>query len=162
MFNKLKSIVKTIRKHKSNTNESREMDKSDTWSTQFDIAKTDEDRQLVFGWLSVAVDKAGEVIIDSQGDIIEEEVLEKAAYDFTLDARRAGAMHKRIDGIGRLVESMVFTVEKQEALGIPEGTLPVAWWIGFKIDDSDTWAKVKSGEYSAFSIGGKAVREEVS
>jgi len=132
------------------------------WATQFDISKTDEDQQLVFGWLSVAVDKAGTVVVDSQDDIIEEDVLEKAAYDFTLDSRKAGDMHERIEGIGRLVESMVFTVEKQKALGIPEGSVPIGWWVGFKISDDQTWAKVKSGEYSAFSIGGKALREEVS
>ncbi len=132
-----------------------------TWKREIDFKKIDEDNQLVFGWLSVAVNKAGEQIVDLQGDIIEPVELEDAAYDFVLYARKAGEMHKRIEGIGRLVESMVFTVEKQQALGIPEGTLPVGWWVGFKIDDTDTWDKVKSGEYSAFSIGGKALREEV-
>lgn len=130
------------------------------WSAEFEIAKT-HDEQLVFGWLSVSVNKAGELIEDSQGDIIEPHELEKAAYDFTLFSRQAGEMHERI-GIGKLVESMVFTVEKQQALGIPEGVLPVGWWVGFKIDDTDTWAKVKSGELSAFSIGGKGQREVVN
>jgi len=129
------------------------------WSAQFEITKT-HDEQLVFGWLSVSVNKQGELIEDSQGDIIEPSELEKAAYDFTLFSRQAGEMHERI-GIGKLVESMVFTVEKQTALGIPEGVLPIGWWVGFKVFDDETWAKVKSGELSAFSIGGRGQREVV-
>lgn len=134
---------------------------SKEWSINFEIAKT-HDEHLVFGWLSVAVSKSGEVIEDSQGDIIEEHELEKAAYDFVLVSREAGDMHKRTTGIGKLVESMVFTIEKQEALGIPEGTVPIGWWVGFKITDEDVWKRIKSGELSAFSIGGKGQREVVN
>ena len=130
------------------------------WSTQFEITKIG-DEQLVFGWLSVAINKQGEVIEDSQGDIIPPDELEKAAYDFVLFSRQAGDMHKRIEGIGEMVESMVFTVEKQQALGIPEGHLPIGWWVGFHITDTDVWKRIKSGELSAFSIGGKGQREEI-
>lgn len=48
-----------------------------------------------------------------------------------------------------------------DCLGIPEGTLPVGWWIGFKVLDEDVWEKVKSGEYPMFSIEGEAERVEV-
>lgn len=139
-----------------------DMAKRIQWKRDVEIRKTNDDQRLVFGWLSVAVDKAGKAIVDNQGDVIEPEDLEKAAYEFTLYARKAGEMHERTEGIGRLVESMVFTVEKQQALGIPEGTVPVGWWVGFKIDDDSTWSKVKSGEYRAFSIGGRGIREEVT
>lgn len=44
------------------------------------------------------------------------------------------------------------------AMGIPEGTLPVGWWIGFQVTDADVWEKVKDGTYSMFSIEGKAER----
>ncbi len=132
-----------------------------SWERTVEIRKLDHDRRLVFGWLSVAADERGEPVVDLQDDVIEEAELEKAAYDFVLCARGAGEMHERTEGIGRLVESVAFTVEKQRALGIPEGVLPVGWWVGFKIDDESVWQKVKSGVYTAFSIGGRAVREEV-
>lgn len=132
------------------------------WRVPVNIAKMDDDQQLVFGWLSVSQDEQGRLVVDHQGDIIEPDELERMAYDFVLEARRAGEMHKRWEGVGRLVESMVFTRDKQEALGIPPGILPVGWWVGFKIDDPDVWAKVKSGEYRAFSIGGTGIREEVT
>lgn len=48
------------------------------------------------------------------------------------------------------------------AMGIPEGTLPVGWWIGFQVTDADVWEKVKDGTYSMFSIEGKAERVEVN
>ena len=52
---------------------------------------------------------------------------------------------------------MVFTRQKQEALGIDLGK--VGWFVGFKVDDADVWAKIKSGERPMFSIAGKAKRE---
>ncbi len=128
------------------------------WQREFAIRKTDTDQRLVFGWLSVAVDKAGNVIEDHQGDVIPPEELEKAAYEYVLYARKAGEMHEKI-GVGDLVESMIFTLEKQAALGIPEGVLPVGWWVGYHLSDDKTWQKVKDGTYTAFSIGGHGVRE---
>ncbi|PWK07506.1 XkdF-like putative serine protease domain-containing protein [Tumebacillus permanentifrigoris] len=133
----------------------------DDWTAPLSITKTDTEKQMVFGWLSVSVTAEGVQVIDLHGDIIEEHELEAAAYDFVLHARIAGEMHERFEGIGRLVESTVFTAEKQRAWGIPEGIMPIGWWVGFKIDDPDVWAKVKSGEYGAFSIGGKAIRVPV-
>ena len=71
-----------------------------------------------------------------------------------------GEMHER-GGAAVLIESVVFTEEKMKAIGIPEGTLPVGWWIGFKVLDEDVWEKVKNGEYPMFSIEGEAERVEV-
>jgi hypothetical protein len=124
------------------------------------IIKSDDDRRLVFGWASVAVRVSGEIIEDLQNDIVEIDVLEKAAYEYVLDFGTAGEMHER-GGVGRLVESVVFTKEKAQALGIPEGNLPLGWWVGFYIDDDEVWQKIKDGTYSMFSIEGTATREEV-
>lgn len=131
-------------------------------NTEFEIFKTDEDQRLVFGWASVAVTVDGEELEDRQNDMIEPEELEEAAYEYVLNFRDTGEEH--LPGYrkkGKLVESCVFTQEKQRAMGIPEGILPVAWWIGFKIEDDDAWQRVKNGTYKMFSIEGKAQREEV-
>lgn len=136
--------------------------KQTTKSADFEIFKTDEDQRLVFGWASVAITIDGQTLEDRQHDMIDPEDLEEAAYEYVLNFRDAGEEH--LPGYrkkGKLVESCVFTPEKQRAMGIPEGTLPVAWWIGFKIDDDDTWQRVKNGTYRMFSIEGKAEREEV-
>ena len=46
-------------------------------------------------------------------------------------------------------------------MGIPAGTLPVGWWIGFKVTDKEVWEKVKDGTYNMLSIEGEAERVEI-
>jgi hypothetical protein len=124
------------------------------------VIKSDNDRRLVFGWASVAVRVTGEVIEDYQQDIVDMEDLENAAYAYVADFGTAGEVHER-GGVGRLIESAVFTKEKAAALGIPPEILPEGWWVGFRIDDPDVWQKVKDGTYSMFSIEGTAQRVEI-
>ena len=119
------------------------------------VAKRDDEKFLVFGWASMAD------VTDSQGDVISIDTLEKAAYDFALHSRMGGEMHE-VMGVATLVESIVFTPEKLAALGLAEDALPHGWWVGFKVNDAETWQKIKNGDYSMFSIGGRAVREAVS
>ena len=123
------------------------------------IAKKDDERMLAFGWASVAIRVDGEQIQDWQEDMIDPADLENAAYQFVELYREGGEMHERGD-VAVLVESCVFTEEKQKALGLEPGTLPVGWGIGFHVTDPDVGEKVKSGEYSMFSIEGKAERVE--
>jgi hypothetical protein len=127
---------------------------------RFKIQKSDDDKMLAFGWANVAVSASGEQLQDYHDDLIDTEELEQAAYTFVQFYQEGGEMHER-GGCAMLAESMVFTKEKQIALGIPEGTMPEGWWIGFKVTDPDVWDKVKDGTYSMFSIEGEAVREEV-
>lgn len=124
---------------------------------KFSITKSDDDQMIVFGWANVSMRIGDELIEDWQEDIIEPDELEAAAYDFVELYREGGEMHER-GGVATLIESVVFTKEKMEAMGIPEGMLPVGWWIGFKVTDRDVWEKVKDGTYSMFSIEGEAER----
>lgn len=127
---------------------------------RFKIAKSDDDKRLAFGWANVSVNAAGEQLVDYHEDMIDIEELEQAAYKFVEFYREGGEMHER-GGCAVLIESMVFTKEKQAALGLPEGTVPEGWWIGFHVTDDDVWAKVKDGTYPMFSIEGEAIREPV-
>ncbi len=125
------------------------------------ILKLDEDRRIAFGWAYVS-EKDDKLVIDKQGDFVDDpEELEVAAYNFALQSRDAGDMHVRVSGIGQLVESMVFTPEKVAKMGLPSGSIPTGWWLGFYVEDDETWANVKSGKYSGFSIGGRGKREVV-
>ena len=126
------------------------------------IYKTNDDKRLVFGWASVSIKLDGEQLEDRQQDMIDPEDLEEAAYEYVLNFRDTGEEHiSSMRKKGKLVESCVFTAEKQKAMGIPEGILPIGWWIGFKIEDDDAWERVKNGTYRMFSIEGKANREPV-
>lgn len=112
------------------------------------------EQRLVFGYANVTMQEDGTLPFDYQGDIIPTEVLEAAAYNFVLNKGLADQEHRYGSEAGWLVESMMFTKAKMEALGIPEGILPEAWFVGFYIPDPDVYAKVKDGEYNMFSIGG--------
>ena len=127
---------------------------------RFRIAKADDDKHQAFGWANVSIRTDGELIEDWQGDIVEPDELEQAAYKFVELYREGGEMHER-GGAAILIESVIFTEEKMKAIGIEPGTIPVGWWIGFKVLDDDVWEKVKDGTYSMFSIEGEAQRIEV-
>lgn len=129
----------------------------------FDVKKVSPDEQmLVYGWLSVAVTKDGRAVVDHHGDVIDIYTLEKAANDYMLDARGVGLEHERFRGIGRVVQSKVYTPEVVEQMGLAPGSVPLGWWFGLKIDDPKVWARVKSGELKMFSIGGSAKRVPVA
>lgn len=123
------------------------------------ITKTDEDQNLVFGWASV-ISENGVPVKDSQGHVIDEEELEKAFYEYALSARVAGEMHDEYGAqIGKMVECMVFTKAKQDALGIDLGKIGA--WVGYKVAPA-VFAKIKDGTYKMLSIGGSGRLETMS
>lgn len=129
-------------------------------NNDFKILKSDDEKRLIFGWASVAIRKDGTQVIDHENDVIDPEDLEPAVYDYVLEYRDGGERHNpNLRKKARMVESVIFTKEKMQAMGIPEGTVPEGWWIGFKVDDDEAWDKVKKGTYKAFSIEGTAFRE---
>lgn len=123
-----------------------------------EVKKLDEEQRVVWGWASV-IEEGGQVVIDKQGDVIDEAELVAAAHGFMRDARLAKAMHDG-DGIGEVVESVVLTKGLQQALGIDLGK--VGWLIGMHVADDAAWQSFRSGEFTGFSIGGSAVREEMA
>lgn len=134
------------------------------------VVKINEDQNLVFGWAYTSIDKDGERVVDHSGEVIYPEDLELAAYLFNLKFRDSGVMHEG-EVVGKLVESFVVTPEKLEAIGITQdmqkniqknGQLPIGWWVGFYVEDNEVFDKVKNGQYSMFSIQGKALTEEVT
>ena len=126
-----------------------------------EIKKVDDEQRLVFGWFSVCKFADGTTVIDSDNDTIDINELEQAVYDFVLYNREGGEMHAKL-GVAKLVESIVFTPEKISALGLPENSLPQGWFGGFKVLNDDVWQRIKSGQYSMFSIGLRAIREAIN
>jgi len=127
---------------------------------EVDISKINDDQHLAFGWANVSLKADGEVPLDWQGDITAPSVLEKAAYGFVLKHRTTGEMHYG-EAKGFLVESVMFTKAKMAAMGIPEGTVPEGWWVGFYIPDDEVCEKIKTGAYKMFSIQGRAKRLKI-
>ena len=129
-------------------------------TTTFKVAKANDSEGLVSGWANVAVNADGSLPLDWQDDIIRPETLEKAAINFMMDYRGSGAMNEG-DSKGIVVESIVFTKEKQAAIGIPEGVIPEGWFITVKILDPVVFEQVKNGTFKMFSIQGHAKRVEL-
>ena len=73
---------------------------------RFKIHKSDDDEMLAFGWANVAITSDGEQVTDLQGDIVDPDVLEDAAYNFVEFYREGGEMHER-GGCAVLVESVI-------------------------------------------------------
>lgn len=129
------------------------LEKAD-FTFQEKVCKIDEDQRLVFGWASV-VEENGKPIVDHQGDVITPRELVKAAHGFIISSRAAKVMHEG-EKVGEFVESMVFTKEVQDALGIDLGK--VGWWLVLKVENDSVWSMVKNGKLKMFSIGGKGQR----
>jgi Putative phage serine protease XkdF len=120
-----------------------------------DILKTDDDQRLVYGWAYVCTVK-GEISLDHSDEFIRPDQIVKAATNFMLDVRTAKAMHTG-NAVGEVVHSLPVTKEIASALGIQ--TDREGWILAMKIHDDNVWKDVKSGRLSAFSIGGRALKE---
>lgn len=120
------------------------------------VIKVDEEQHIIYGWASVTTEK-GEPVIDLDGEVIETDTLVKAANDFMEYSRVGLTMHDG-DQTGMVLHSFPVTKEICSALGIQcdkEG-----WIVGYKVYNDEIWKDVKSGKYAAFSIGGRAKKEE--
>jgi len=128
-----------------------------TKSIEGKILKTDDEQRMVYGWASVVTEK-GEPVVDRQGDVIEADTLVKAVNEFMEHVRVGKAMHTG-DQVGTVVHSLPVTKEIGEALGIQSDR--EGWVVAYKVFDDAIWDMVKSGELAAFSIGGRAMKEEI-
>lgn len=122
------------------------------------VLKFDEEQRLVYGWASVVTEK-GEPVVDRQGDIISPETLVKAVNEFMEHVRVGKTMHTG-DQTGTIVHSFPITKELSESLGIQSDR--EGWIVAYKVYDDEVWNDVKTGKLAAFSIGGRAVKEEVN
>jgi len=124
------------------------------------IEKADDSQQRLFGWASIAVQKDGTPLLDLQGDVIDIEDLEEAFYQYVLESGQLNFLHKGACR-GQLIEAIVFTPAKLDALGLAPGSVPLGAWCGFYVPETADYHCIKSNGYFMFSIEGFAEREEV-
>lgn len=110
------------------------------------IEKSSEELGIIWGYASVAD------LLDDQGDIVPQEELVRAVYQFMEDYYSGEAVikenHKEAAKV-TLVESTFHFI----------GTR-LAWFVGVKLHDPDLRAAAAKGEISGFSIGGWYQPEE--
>jgi hypothetical protein len=131
------------------------------------FAKTgDDDQRTVFGFASI-IAKGGVPTADTQGDVILDTELIKAAHGYMLTGRGGKVGHTG-SNIAEPIESIVVSKSSSfpallQKMGIPvPNPLPMeGWWIGFRVNDPDVWERVKKGELKSFSIGGTGRRTQI-
>lgn len=129
-------------------------------SMNAEILKRDDERRIVWGWASV-ISENGEPVVDSQGDIISPEEMNKMADEFMMNVRSGKSMHFG-ENIGQFIHSFPVTKELSDAFGL--GLDKEGWIVGLKVTDDKTWEDVQAGVYGdmpSFSIGGIGERHAV-
>ncbi|MCG3203915.1 MAG: hypothetical protein KCHDKBKB_00592 [Elusimicrobia bacterium] len=99
------------------------------------FAKRDDDEHIVEGWASSEA-------IDSQGEVIKIEAIEKALPDYMKFAN-IREMHQ-LSAVGKTIAASIDKTKK-------------ALYIVVKVVDDMAWKKVKEGVYNGFSIGGRVL-----
>lgn len=124
--------------------------------SDFKIIKVDEDQRIIFGWASVTTHK-GEHVVDLQGDVIRTDTLHKAVNEFMKGVRVGKLLHQG-DQVGEIIHSFPMSKEICEALEIQSDK--EGWITGYYVTDDTLWDAVKAGDYTEFSIGGRAKKEQ--
>jgi hypothetical protein len=120
------------------------------------IAKSDDEQRIVWGWASVATED-GKPVVDLQGDVITPAEMEKMANDFMSSVRTGKAMHEG-PKIGEFIHSMPLTNELAKAFDLH--TDREGWIVAMKVYDDEVWEKIRGGQFQGFSIGGRAEKRE--
>lgn len=117
------------------------------------ILKADIEKQIVYGVI-LAPDE-----VDSQDDWMPADEIEKTAHAYLAKSRVVGAQHEeQMQAVP--VESYIAPQDLQwDGQYGPQTVKKGSWVMAVKVLDPDHWQKVKSGEYTGFSIGGMGVRE---
>lgn len=117
------------------------------------FVKVDDEKRIVTGPVLVPN------TTDLQGDFEFAEDIEKAAHGFMEnEKRKIGEQHQIFAGIGVPVESHIL----RDPIATENKVIPAGTWImSVKVVNPSTWAKVKDGRITGFSIGFRGVRSEV-
>jgi hypothetical protein len=115
-------------------------------AVKVEVVQKSDELGILWGWASVAD------IVDLQGDVIPQEVLIAAVYDFMADYYAGNATIK----VNHDKPADVVLVESKLELLATH----VAWWVGVKLLSDDLKKAAREGDISGFSIGGWAETEE--
>lgn len=120
----------------------------------FDIIQKDEARRMAYG-IVYAPDE-----IDTEGDTMTREEIEKAAYGF-MEKRRTTSIdadHDGEAGRGYVAESWIIRAGDPLFVHEPAG----AWAIGVRVTDEPTWQRILKGELTGLSLAGVGRVEEIN
>ncbi|HVW09195.1 MAG TPA: XkdF-like putative serine protease domain-containing protein [Bryobacteraceae bacterium] len=110
------------------------------------ITKFSEEMGIIWGWASVAD------IFDLEGDVVPQNELVKAMYQFMQDYYAGAATLK--ENHSEEIPAVLVESTLQFIAGC------VCWWVGVKLLTDDLREAARTGQISGFSIGGYAEMEE--
>jgi hypothetical protein len=125
-----------------------------TLTKSLNIKKIDEDQHKVY-CIVYSPDET-----DSQGDTATKEVIEKMAYGFmkAKNIENVDQQHDFKADEGYVAESWILKTSDPVFPLDKEGS----WAVCIKVDNEDTWDKIKKGEITGLSMAGIAEVEEVA
>lgn len=115
----------------------------------------DDAKQLVYGVVLVPDQ------VDSQGDVVSKEEIEKAAHSFLVRARKHDVQHSDQPAAVETVESYIAPQDMDVAgQRVVEGS----WVMGVHVSDPEVWGQVKKGDnpLDGFSIAGLGERSPIA
>jgi len=132
--------------------------------TKFEPMIKDDSNHCLFGWAYVAKDLDNKQIVDHSEEFVKEEDfedLELATYLFNIAFRQSDIRHSCI-AKGLLIDSMVFTKEKVEAMRkskLLKGDIALGVWMGFWFPEDEDWDEIQKMDAPMFSLYGSAIKE---
>jgi cation transport regulator ChaB len=118
------------------------------------FAKADDEKRLVYG---IVLEPDA---VDTQGDVVSKEEIERACHEFMLRSQKNDLEHARI-----VWREEVAIVENYIAPGdmeFPGQTVKEGSWVMVtKVFSDSIWKAIKSEELTGYSIKGTGVRREV-
>lgn len=111
------------------------------------ISKMDEGQRIVKGLVYQPN------VLDTQGDWMTPEAIQKCAYQFMkdLNLHEVDTDHDLVNVDAYVCESYIAKSDDPE--GYPEG----AWVVAMKIDSDDVWEGVLNKDYTGFSMWGTGI-----
>lgn len=134
-------------------------------STKFEVVCKAAGTRLgiIFGYGMVCrtkgADGAWSNYVDFQSDHIGEDTMLRGSTNFMVKSRALKAMHEG-QVLGEVVHSLPVTEEIAAMLELD--VKKTGWIVGVKPADPADVAKFDSGEYTGFSIGGRAMSRKVT
>src|SRR4030095_4464734 len=117
----------------------------------FRVVRTEDEKQFALGVVYGADDQP-----DAHGDTMTADEVERAAWSAVARGLKVGLEHEDgTTGVGTLVESYIWPAG-ETTLG--DQVVHQGDWLAGAVFDDDTWAKIKSGELTGWSLQGWARR----